>query len=658
MDRGWSTNRTIAATIVAAIAVGIGAWALVHSPSEGGGEANPTFEVESDRETQCFGPVGSRAALSVTTETEARIDLMPLLSRLQGGTKTGALTLQASPPESFAHTRAWRLELERQPDAQGMTVLAAHIRDPKTIAGEPVDEVAELEPVFLIGLDEQCGVSDFARQADAPLEASAKQQAMVAELSVHRPRVADDERYTSSGFDVNGRYETLYRTDSQEAPIVGRITRYRRRFSNQRGSKPKVEDLHVVHSRVVASPDDQTWLLDLEKEREISYREGDTEYGHVKMYTRARPTRAGEQWEPLPDPNTDAWIWGHLFNEPLARSRGKAQKKRLSQLSTMVLDDALAKFVDDIRERRGNSADWVTFMRDWLRANPDQIDALLARMQDGWLQDEHQFVRSNLFLALGLADTEETRGALMSILTSGDFPAGYELDAAAVLTKSSILPDGYVDLVLERATFSENTFQRDKMVLTLGLLAEEQRHRNPEAAVRADAQLSEWLDEPKDSDQLYSALVGAGNSGGEALTEAVTPHLSADDPTVRAAAAEALRRNPTPAAQTALTESYLGESDPGVRATQLRSIVSASRQGNIELPTAVVESATARFTATMSDSEFVETAGVLGIASQQGDTAATEALQGALRETLSGPNQDLSRARTLGTVAKKPYRRQ
>ena len=604
----------------------------------------------------CFAPVGSERSLQITSETQMRLDLTKLLSQLGAG--NGGVALSAAPPQSIDRTRQWRLDLRRLQDHKGHTVLAAGIQEPETVGSAP-DHEENLSPTFLIALGPRCEVVDFARWEGGAVEVATLQQAMVAELGFHLPPEDGSARYLASGFDFTGRYEAIYRLgDETPATLEARVLRYTEPFMGAGGARGAlIDEFRIESSSLRVIPDSDTWVQELRNERDVSFLSRNVEVGFVRTVTEAHVTHADAPWDPVPLPSDGQWVWGILLGVPSAVGPEQLQDDRQAALRAIPLDEALGKFAQDIDARRGTPADWVGFMRDWLRANPEAVAELMQQVRDGWLEDVTGRVRAHWFTAMGEADVPQTRAALMELFVDETFPRGYALEAATALAGASVLPEGYFDRLVEWSDEGPTPFERGRMSLTLGLLADAQLERNPEAANRATSQLAEWIEAPRDSQQLKAALGGAGNAGSPNLVKPVVAQLDAEDSSVRGAAASALRRMPADEVQEAIAAHYPTEDDPAVRTRLLRSLATATRSAGIPISGQVVTMAGQQLGTGLSIGEFQETTKVLGIAARQGDVAAQTTLQQALDDALRGDHVDVDRIRTLGRYTTASFQR-
>lgn len=102
-----------------------------------------------------------------------------------------------------------------------------------------------------------------------------------------------------------------------------------------------------------------------------------------------------------------------------------------SELSGRSAEDTVSEYLEIVREGR-SSVETVAYLVDWLRANPEQTDAMLELVADGAFEGEQQGLRG-LFAALGQVRTPQTTDALMDLLTTPGGSMEHRVSAAKAL---------------------------------------------------------------------------------------------------------------------------------------------------------------------------------------------------------------------------------
>lgn len=648
--RTWAV---VAAVIVAGIAVAALAWRTARqadapAATASAGASRPPAAAAGRRE--CVFQDGQRLGVDVTMKGESSLDL----SVLGKGGAAGGLQVQVDSPKKVEVEAGWHLDVQavqRRPD--GSTVLAARIeKGPQKVSGTPVraDETGDLTPVFLVRLDRRCAFAGFARREGVDLKGARTQQSMLATLQWQYPPTGEPGRFEAVERDANGVYKARYALveATDDTLLLRHQLAYERLYQNSAapigGSsvKPGGVGLKV---RPGAGP----WFDSLELDQSSEMTIGNVPVGHMKARTVARVVPAGDA-DMSVDPDDQAWVWGDLFEMQFPEAEA-TDADVLFGMKGIPFEDALAEYRRLVGDPKRNLRDWVNFLRDWVRAHPEGVPAILKAIQDK--QFPQQYGEPAVFFALSLADTPEARAGLLAVLGDDAFGSHNQARAALALADSRTLPDGYLPELLKqsRGDGSGSAADRDgvaSLTPMLGVVARTQQRQNPAAAAAAKAELMGRLEGETEPWRLQAALTGVGNLGGDEVLEPVRPFLTNEDPEVRAAAASALRSVSPDKARGLYGPALASEGDPQVREAWVRAYWNQSFEARQAPPEEVVTASATALATESNPNVLAAHIELLGMAARKGDAGARAALEALLKAELGKAPRNYSLLQVLG----------
>jgi HEAT repeat protein len=565
----------------------------------------------------CALDPGARMAYEVVSKTDVDLDMAKLSSGIDVG---GQGQVAASPPDHHVVHRSWRLELEvLRAEADGSSVLAARIDDGEmSVRGRPMPArtADDLARTFLIRVGADCSLREFGWRSDGDLDVAREQQVLVAGLSFTAPRDAREAQvYGGGGIDSTGRYLASYRYE--DGRVVGEATAY---ALGEAGSTPvRVE---ILASTITVELGAGAWFESLENERDLALRLRGIEFGGHFRSTIADRVTPG-RFTPEVDLDDGGWSWGRV--PPAARDVSEEFDPSLRE---RPLDDLLARY----RELVASDSSGRTLLRDWLRANPEQTSELLARLRAGEFADDR--TRAGVFYALGAANTEAARGALVDVLS--DWPsAGQQIAAAHALSMVQQPSPEMVELVAAATTNPDwHPIERRSMALALGAVAHGNGPAAEPVAAEARGQIQDWLETPGSDEQVSHGLLAAGNAGADELAPVIGAYIDHDSPEIRKQATRALRQVSPDEAFPQL-EHALDDDDALVRGAALDSAASVARLHDHAPSEALVGRATDSL-ASDTTAERHAAIALLREAASRGDAGADAALRAHLRERLDG----------------------
>jgi HEAT repeat protein len=312
-------------------------------------------------------------------------------------------------------------------------------------------------------------------------------------------------------------------------------------------------------------------------------------------------------------------------------------------LRDMPIADALARYRELVES--GSVSEYGGMLRDWLRANPEHTGELVAMLRAGEFANE-QVARSGLFYALGSANTEQAKTALVDILREWPETRG-QIAAAQALSMVEQPTSEMLDLVATAATREDlHVVERGSMALALGAVAHSSEATNPELAAQARGQIRDWLETPGDETQISHALLAAGNAGHDELAADIGMYLDHESAKIRKDAAGALRQMSPEQAYPHL-EQALADEDGGVRVSALEAAASVARNRDCVPSETLIDLASER----ISNAEQLEqraAISLLGEAAKRGDARADEVLRDHLRSQLDADDRDVAKLAALG----------
>ncbi len=583
------------------------------------------FGVSAANGRLCSFVPGTRMAYDVRSRT--RVELQP--SSLSEGVDLGSGQAQvvASPTINRDIERDWRLELEAiATDSNGSSVLAARIEDRgiRSFEGETPTASPALSDTFLIRVDARCGILEYGWRADGDLDAAREQQIMAGGLGFVAPAaLGEPSRYAAAGFDETGRYQAKFDYD-EDGRIHGEALAFAPTPAAFGGAQL---DIELLSSNIEATLAPGLWFESLANERDLELNFFGTKFGTHFRSTTAKRASLGE-FAPQVDLDDGGWRWGVLGAGPVSE-----RESFDPALRGVPLDDALARYQELVAG--GSVADYGPMLRDWLRANPEATGDLVAILRSGAF-DADQAARAGVFYALGAANTDEARGALIGMIDSTSDEIRDQISAARALTLVDAPTQEMVDLLADAsARDGYHEIERGSMALALGTFAARSETHDPAVAAAARAEIRGWLDAPSDDEAaLGHSLLAAGNAGHDELASSVTPYLEHENPTIRSQAAHAMRKMSPQTAYPALEASLLDE-DRVVRTAAFESAASVAREHD-SVPSQALTSLAGEALASESQAERGAAIGLLREAAKRGDNAANELLEASLREQLVG----------------------
>lgn len=599
---------------------------------------------------ECIFQDGQRLGVDVTMTSDTALDL----SVLGKGASGGGLHVHVAPPKKVQAEAAWHLELQavqRRPD--GSTVLAARIeKGPQKVTGLGSEDATsgDIRPIFLVRMDRNCALAEFARRDGVDLKGARSQQSMLATLQWRYPPAGKQARFETVERDANGWYKArnvLVET-ADETLLLRHHVGYERLFQGDASPAGRTS-MKTGGAGLKVRPGAGPWFESLELDQTSELAMADVPVGEMKTRMVAKAGRARDT-DLSVDPDDGTWIWGDLFEMEFPEVE-TSDADVLFGMKGIPFEDALVEYLRLLEDPNKNLRDYVNFLRDWVRVHPEGVPAILGAIRDKRFPADYG--EPAVFFALSLADIPEARAGLLAVMGDGSFGTHNQARAALALADSSTLPGGYMGELLKqsRGDGSDSVADRDGvMSLTpmLGVVARTQRKLNPAAAAAAKAELMGRLEKETEPWRLAATLTGVGNIGDDSVLEPVKPFLTNADPRVREAAASALRHVSPNRAAGVYQPTLTAETDPQVRETLVRSYWNQSFSARLTPPEEVVGASVEALSTESNPDVLAAHIDLLGMAAQKGDGSARTALEGLLKAELAKRPWNLQLIQILG----------
>lgn len=641
--RSSSRLRVVALAGVTALGAAVAAiWYGATAVGPAGSPERGSVAVAPGGDGPCAFAPGTSMAYEVTTRTRTEIDMAPLMSQVR--VDAAPLTAEATAMDQRG-SRSWRVDLEGVArGADGSAVLAARIEaGPTEIDGQgPVPPSASLSETFLVRVNARCNIRDFAWRSDADPAATRDQQRLMSGLGYLAPQ-GDERSYGGGLFDVIGRFYASFSV-ADDGALSGRAVMYREPFGRSHGSvRPAFE---VVGSAIDVERRSGQWFASLRRTRDLTLTMHDEAIGRLRGSVTARSV-APAGWRASVDLDDGGWTWGLMLAEGAAPATvAAAEPGAQSQLGGVAVDDAVDRYLEQIRER-GSSIDAIPYLVDWLQANPEGAGQLVAALRSGQFDGEQRGA-AGLFLALSIANTEQSRAALLGILDDPGYHGGHKISAAQALANIEAPTEAMVDAIAALIDDPElDEMTRGALAMSLGTFANHNLERAPELAEVARERLQAELRDAGGDPRLGASLLAAGNAGHDDLAPAIEPYLDHEDPEMRQRAAHALRHMSPDTAYPRLS-AVMTDDDGAVRAIAIETATAVSRAHGAAPPAAVVEHAVSRLDLTTAKREQKALLDLLGQAASHGDDHADAALRQHFEEELTASDRDLGKLQALG----------
>lgn len=627
---------------VLSVIVGCGACAALMFGAMGSGEqpggvAEPEqAPVAAPRAGQCAFEVGALASYEVETRSALSMGLEAVQRQMdmqQRGTKGAKMDVQSSPKQERTQAATWRLDTEVLARAEGgaATVVAARL---VPVAGEK--QALDSGRTFLMRVRSDCTIADFARAREATVAGAYVQQALLSTLG-----------FSASAGDhevIDGFGESKVRFGRDGERVRAEVLRYTKSYARGSGMLPVETALSIVASSREVEVSPHAWFARSEGVTEVAMSVQGTPSARLRHAHNARLLRA-QGWRSGASALDTSWVWGRVLDRAPASTQPSWQVRQ--ELVGVKAGVALSQVAEMMRTRSRGLMGYSGYLRDWIRANPEQLAALKAWLLQPSTKETAQ-LRSVLFMALGQANTPESRALLMAIMTDGQHSKGDTSSAGLALVRAHPVPEGYLDALVAG---SKDLERHGTMTSLLGMVASEQAEQNPEVAAAARAEIRKLLQSAEDTRGRRQAIVAVGNTGDPSMMADLKPYLSGEDAELRELAVRSLRRMPAEVAVPIVEQVLSTDKDDAMQMTAMNVL----RQQLTQNPEAITPNLRARLTGHITSEDPKQAAmqmmsvDMLGGIAQGGDAAAQKVIADAFNRELQKPNKNVRLLTKLGS---------
>jgi hypothetical protein len=483
---------------------------------------------------------GVHFSYKLRVETNGQIDLASLGGNSASGFSVTGLT-SAETTNAIHHLTTSYADFVAMQVGPDNVVLAGRFRDFRSEGTSKLDVPAQMAEPFLLRIDSECKIVDFARSKNTSLIAARGQQALAHELQWHQIKAGSAER---TGQNNLGEYQsTVERKDDVLGGLVERrITNYSKLW-NVAGAtaglvrKPEASLMSVRFGRGPwfdgISASESTATLSLL---------------NAKINTSVvRIPNDGDIALSVPSVQSN-FIWENLLPKnllvPVAVAKAPLSDAERKELSKKTLKVAVSEFVANTKDGMSMKDTWPRLARI-IEARPDLARPLARKLVSGEVPPE---ATAGMFVALGNAHVTEARDALLEI---NQDPHMHMMDRARAAFALVPRDDVGVEFaeVLRKDTSGitagsgrpERIYAREA-ALALGMMAALKTETAPDVKRVAVDAVKDMLGQGHRWHELRPAFSTIANIGDPSLLSLAAPYTQSSDPLIRKASAVVIRR--------------------------------------------------------------------------------------------------------------------
>ena len=503
----------------------------------------------SPRSDRVEGASGSQFACRFEVGQEAAFRLSSIVEAV-GDAAT------APPADRLTATLSWRVD-EEEVDAWRLQARLHDLNFTQNLS-LPHERVQQsLDTPFAVRIDRRCRFVSF---GFSPQWRPRTRQLVASLLKTYEfvmPDQRGQEVWTVDQTDGLGTFEARYARPASDEAVVRTKLAYRRH--------PMADMLKVArqvrHARAtgrMASAGD--WLTAIEGREHVHIQVGGTD--PVELRQTFKLTREDERFRPASVVENFDWQDPYdmkVEDTPVAESGFEHTDYR----------DIVERFAHLRSQGPSHSFAASRLLAGYLRAHPAHAHRLVADIRAGVIAPS---LRPAAFLALEMAGTPESTAALTDALEDPSFT---ELDRsrAALALSEAGSPTMATAEVLQRAAYDEDSEMVANVgLLALGSLGARTQSADPEVSAAVRASLREALESAPTEGRRLVALDAMGNAADPAFLEPLMDELLDGRSSVRAHAAEALRRAAPGSVGPRLQERLRVETDPAVQVAMIGTL--------------------------------------------------------------------------------------
>ncbi len=470
------------------------------------------------------------------------------------------------------------LYLKFYPYQAGAWQVAARIELTEYLLNGKIPSYAQaIQYPFAFTIDALGRISHYRFVQGLPVETSGAIETLLYSMQTHLG-LERRSQWQSEEKDGMGTYQARYRwLNPSKAPKLIKLQKNKHDYSSTRVSKIGMmgSDIQIKKSHIdISLQPNSAWLLSVKQEEQIeSVANGYVWSSHHYQFQAQRVDRTARP--PFPD---DFNGFLAQFNDPKYRMAAYyATSESLDALArNLDINGALAKYLElqnsDNPELKALAEDFfVNYLRLFPEVAFELVDILNGdsqrqrfdentqlRLWRFMTQAGHLEAQQALAQAALNADNEEiTR--IRAVIYSHDFS-----DPQPILSES--LWQLYESL--QGSTERRDIELQNMSIYAVGAVAYQDR-LSTEQSSAVGQQLLEALGQADDDHQTIELLQSLSNYGGEEILPTISPYLKNQNPNVRAAAYDSLRRIDNPEASETLISHYEQEASTQVQRSAL-----------------------------------------------------------------------------------------
>lgn len=396
--------------------------------------------------------------------------------------------------------------------------------------GKASIDVVALRPPFLLELDTNCQLLNFARQRSTPLPAARNQQGLLWETQFNVNPTAGYRMQDTNGV-ASGRLE-------REG---ARVRRTLERYDSVWAEVPPELKLYGV---LVAELGDGPWFTSLTVRGALNGPQFSTSSTtSLELQRRAAAFTAAQR-------DASAYVWENLLPrqpkpELIGRPFTQFDRAVQGRVAAQTLPQAMDGFSARFNKGVGVQSTWPE-LSAYFEVHPDAVKPAISKYLKGELP---QKAAGDFFLALSKARTPEAREALLEIKRDDSAVMMDQVRAMfALITREDVGHElalelsGDIGKQLGRRN-KDADFLAGEAMLALSTMSGS-RNDPAVAATSRQALESVLTREPAQSTNVHTALHAIGNTGDPALLAMLHPYATSADLDTRKAAAHVFSRMP------------------------------------------------------------------------------------------------------------------
>jgi hypothetical protein len=563
-----------------ALVLALGFWSL-NSPESGRDDSGQTDRREQTRNKEAAPslPAGSQKRLRPLACTFRPGDTLAFTADQQTSfviNPTALITDPKDRPANIAGQKQrktlstplwlWRVLGTKKETATIAAVMAeAVLRVNDKSAATSVIEGLDVPIIFT--MDRRCRVDRLGMRKTMRPEAALEHQMTLMLAQMHLDPKA--RTWQTDQFDTLGRYGVTYTRQGLE------IKRKKSRYSKVKRANPKVEMRARILEGTGSGRFDVAgrWFSQMNISDHVLLIGPSGTFANVQttLDIESVPAPADHPFFTMPINAQDyRLVSAHQVAQPKRRKR--YEHPPIDGLAQRSFGTVKTEFGALIKEGKAQlKDDALRLLVQYLRLDAAHVAELMSSLRDGTFPTHAE---ATAFLALELAGGAAAHGALRNAAVDSGLLKVNRLRAVSALGDTHDATDRFVEdlIAIEtQAAGAGDSEMSGSTAMALGTLGKNEA-LSESAQERASEFLVDRLKGAEDAQDTTASLAALSNRMDETTADEIEPYLSAENPSVRAAAYGALTRIGTPPAAETLLDSLIEDRNVGVKKRIVESI--------------------------------------------------------------------------------------